>query len=70
MHEACLHVSSGHTLRSEIQTDTEIIAVAVILVNTHHEVGRATMYIGIGGLGNTASIKMGKKLDVIAMHSI
>lgn len=34
MHEACLHVPNGHTLRSEIQTDTEIIAIAVILVNT------------------------------------
>lgn len=57
-------------MRSETQTGTEIITVAVILVNTDHEVRRATTYIRIGGLGNTASIKIGKKLDVRAMHSI
>lgn len=68
MYEACLRVPSGHSLSWGIQIDTEIIALTGIPVNLDYTVGRATMYIGTEGLGKTTSVKMGKMLDVAAMH--
>ena len=67
MYEACLCVSSGHSLRWGIQIDAEIIALTGILVNPDHAVGTASIYAGIEGLGKTASVKMGKMLAVAAM---
>lgn len=70
MHEACLRVSRGYSWRSRIQTDTEIIAITGILINTDHTFGSATMYLEIGELGKIASVKMCKRLDVIAMRPV
>lgn len=68
--EACLLFPSGCSLRSGIQTDTEMIAITGILVNTDHAIGRDTMYLGVGELGMTASVKMGRMLHVTAMHPV
>lgn len=70
MHEVCLRFSSRYSLSSGIQTDTEIIAVTGILIITRHTIGSNTMYLGIGGLGEAASLKMGKMLNVAAMHPV
>lgn len=40
-----------------------------ILVNTDHTSGRDTIHLGIGELGKTASVKMGKMLDIAANES-
>lgn len=56
-------------MRLGIQVDREIIAVMSILVNTDHTIGRDTIYLGIGELGKTASVKMGKMLDIAANDS-
>ena len=70
VHEACLCFSSECSLRSGIQTDIEIIAIPDLLVNTDHMVGGDSDPLGIGKLGEAASVKTSKVLDVVAMHSV
>ena len=70
MHEACLHFSGECSLTSWIHIDTEIIARTGFLVNTNHMVRRYSFYLGIGELGETASVKMSKMLDTLDLHSV
>lgn len=48
--------------------DTEIVTITGILGNSDHTIGRAVIYLGIGELGKTASVKMYKMQDAAMMH--
>lgn len=70
LNEVCLHFSGGCSLSSGIWIDTEIMAKIGVVVITGHIIGRDIRYLGIGELGKTAPVKIGKMLNVAAMHSV